>query len=272
MPRTPRKSALDPPVPPTRGSDPRATGARQRSSGASLLVCPRRDGAAPVGGLRSRPSRGYERASACPDPRVHVNRVNVPGGPSPPAGSVPDEEDGCVGGRRDRESSRSDPLGAPAIRQADHEHACAGRGLNDALSPGGIRTGSVTMPTTCCTSSEARASSLLASRLPECRVCLGAEQAEAGVERRREPSGELDRGPVVFGASERGDDRAVGRACSGREEADLAGRLLEEVGERLAERGLGRAAPAVPPPGRGRRAAPPRAGPPRLQARRWCTP
>ena len=105
-------------------------------------------------------------------------------------------------------------------------------------SPGGIRTGSVTMPTTCCTSSEARASSLLASRRPSAGSASVPSRRRLVSSDSREPGGELDRGPVVFGASERGDDGAAGRSCSGGEESDLAGRLLEEVGERLVERAV----------------------------------
>ena len=47
-----------------------------------------------------------------------------------------DEEDRCLGGRRDRRANGPDPLGTPALRQPDHEQARASGGLKDAAVAG----------------------------------------------------------------------------------------------------------------------------------------
>ena len=182
----------------------------------------------------------YELASVCRDSCVHVNRVNVWGGASPP-------------GRSPRRTKRTGGAStAVAIaRRVDPTPRCANDPIGRSRAggrrprperrrgpPGGIRTGSVTMPTTCCTSSEARASSLLASRRPS------AGSASVPSRRRLVPSA----------AASQAASSIADQSCSvppngvtmgpppapapAREEADLARGLLEQVGERLARAGL----------------------------------
>ena len=66
----------------------------------------------------------------------------------------------------------------------------------------------MTMPTSCWTSSEARASSRLASRRPRSSSASVPTSRSEVAERPREPGRELDGGPVVIDAAERRHDRA----------------------------------------------------------------
>ena len=125
---------------------------------------------------------------------------------------MPHEENRRVGGRRNRESYRSDPLGTPAIRQADHEHTRAGRGLNDAAAAGRDQNRLGDDPDDLLHEQRGTREQPARVAAPECRVGVGAEQAEGGAQRRCQPRGELDRRPVVVGTPERRDDRAAGRS------------------------------------------------------------
>ena len=82
------------------------------------------------------------------------------------AESASDEQRRDAHARRNREAHRSDALARPTVRQSDDGSRASCEASRTPSSPGRTRTGSVTIPTTCCTSIEARARSLLASRWP----------------------------------------------------------------------------------------------------------
>jgi hypothetical protein len=93
-----------------------------------------------------------------------------------------DEQDRCVGGRRDRHTNRPEPLGTPAIRQPEHEHARAGSGLNDPAVAGRDQHGLGDDADDLLDEQRGAGEQPARVAAPECRVCLGAEQTKVGVE------------------------------------------------------------------------------------------
>ena len=136
-------------------------------------------------------------------------------------------------------------------------------------SPGRIGTDSVTIPTTCCTSIEARDKSLLASRRstadsPRYRGA-GASCRATGQARRR-----FDRGPVVLDASERRHERPGGPSPRPDEYGDVAGRVFEDSREILVGVAAFEAAPGRRREARDRRRTGWRVAPRPCLARPWC--
>jgi hypothetical protein len=78
----------------------------------------------------------------------------------------PNEEDRRRRSRSDGRPERTESLVTPAVGEATTRMRASAAASTTPVSPGRIRNGSVTIPTTCCTSSDARASNLLASLRP----------------------------------------------------------------------------------------------------------
>ena len=137
-------------------------------------------------------------------------------------------------------------------------------------SPAGTRTGSVTIPTTCWTSSEARASSRLASRRPRASSASVPTSRSVVPSDCGEPCRELDRGPVVIDAAERRHDRTGRPPPAPGEEGDVAGCAARARPRVLVGSSRARAARRAAARSRGRRRAPSRAARPRRPARLSC--
>ena len=184
--------------------------------------------------LRDRGRDRHPRLRRTPDPSVQVKRVSVSFGATP-LGRRPRRTKRVGTWAPIATASRAWPM--PSVRQRSERPTTSRRASRAAsrtpASPARTRTGSVTIPTTCCTSIEARDKSRLASRRPSSGIRLGSEEPERRPERLGEPGGHLDRGPVVLDASERRHDRPGGHLSSPDEHGDIAGCAFEDSREIL---------------------------------------
>ena len=206
-------------------------------------------------------------AAAC----VQVNRVIVCDGARPRALS-PERTKRIGAGAAFATAARTVPI--PSSRQRSERPTTSTRASFAAsttpASPGSIKRGSVTIPTICCTRSEARASSLLASRRPSAGSASVPSRrsvvpsAEPARRRARSPT---SRAPLLRTASPPG--RAPAPAPAVRRPTSHGARSSRTRAARRAR--PRREAPAAPPPGRGPRPARSRALPPPHRPPRRCT-
>ena len=116
---------------------------------------------------RSAQNRYGEAGRICSDPSVQVKRVSDSFGATP-LGRRPRRTKSVGTSAPSATAIRVRPM--PSVRQRSERPTTSRRASRDAsrtpAPPGRTRTGSVAIPTTCCTRSEARARSRLASRRP----------------------------------------------------------------------------------------------------------
>ena len=149
------------------------------------------------------------------DPSVQVKRVSVSFGATPP-GRRPRRTKSVGTSAPTATATRvlADAFGSPAIGEADDEQAGVAGRFEDTFFARADENGLGGDSDDLLHQKRGAGEEPAGVAAPESGIRLGSEEPERRPERLGEPSGHLDRGPVVLDASERGHDRSGGHLSS----------------------------------------------------------
>ena len=159
---------MTPSRPPTKRASPlRPCGLRECRSRAPERYDTTPPGASQARRVTGAPPHSQDSDPTCCDPRVHVKRVSVSFGATP-LGRRPRRTKSVGTAAPAATARRARPM--PSLRQRSESPMTSRRASRASVEhtfvPEATSTGSATIPITCWTSNDARASSLLASRRP----------------------------------------------------------------------------------------------------------